>query len=105
MLKPIKNYILFQFINELSGAKRKHTDKTFSGIFIPVLDSRQNIPRWGKVIAKGPDAGVEVDEYILIEPLQWSFSIKVDEVELWKTDDEKVLFTVSEAEDMDVVGF
>lgn len=94
---PIKNNVLFQFLDEISGPKRKFTDrKTEGGIILPVLDSGQKSPRWGKVLAAGPEADVKVGEYVLIETLMWSNGTQVDGVKLWKTDDSKVMLVTND---------
>lgn len=96
---PLRNNIMFQFLDETSGSKGKFTDrKLASGIILPTLDSSQKLPRWGVVIEKGPQAQVEVGEYILIESLMWTFGTEVDGVKMWKTDDTKVIMVTDDIE-------
>lgn len=103
---PLKNNILFKFLDETGGAKGKFTDrKTASGIVLPTLDSGQKLPRWGEVLAVGPDSDVQVGEYILIEGLMWSFGTEVDGVKMWKTDDSKVLFVTDDIEETTKTSF
>lgn len=100
-LRPFKNNIMFRFLDETGGSKGKFTDrKTSSGIIIPTLESSQKNPRWGEVLAVGPDAQVEVGEFVLIEALQWSFGTKIDGVKMWKTDDARVLFATKDTNDI-----
>jgi co-chaperonin GroES (HSP10) len=106
-LKPLKNYIMFQFLDETAGSQRKLVDRKYgeSGIIIPVLDSSQKLPRWGKVLAAGPEAGVKPGEYILVEGLQWSFGTQVDDIKMWKTDDEKVIMVTDDIEETHRTSF
>ena len=100
-LNVLKNYIMFQFLDETGGAKGKFTDRKYgeTGIIIPVLDSSQKLPRWGKVVAAGPEAQVVEGEYILIEALMWSYGIDFDGEKLWKTDDSKVMMVTDDIEE------
>ena len=99
-IKPLRNNILFIFLDETSGPKGKFTDrKTKEGIILPILDSTQKHPRWGKVLAVGPDTTVKVGEYILIEGLQWTFGVKLDDVKMWKTDDSRVIVVTDDLMD------
>jgi co-chaperonin GroES (HSP10) len=94
---PLKNNVMFKFLDETAGSKGKFTDrKTEGGIILPTLDSSQKLPRWGKVVAVGPDAQVAVGEYILIEALMWSFGTEVDGEKMWKTDDSKIVLVTDD---------
>lgn len=96
-LKPLKNNIIFKFLDETGGSKGKFTDRrTASGIVLPTLDSSQKHPRWGQVIAVGPEAEVSPGEFILIEALMWSFGTEFDGEKLWKTDDTKVMMVTDD---------
>ena len=96
-IEPLRNNIMFQFLDETGGAKGKFTDrKTEGGIILPTLDSGQKLPRWGKVLAVGPDATVQQGEYILVEALMWSYGTEIDGVKMWKTDDSKVLLVTDD---------
>lgn len=97
-LRALNNTILFQFVTETSGSQGRFSDRTSSGIFIArTSDSTQKIARWGKVTHIGPDVvGINVGEFVYIEPLMWSFGTEVDGVKLWKTDDTKVIAVTSD---------
>jgi co-chaperonin GroES (HSP10) len=96
-IRPLGNAVMFQFLDETSGPKGKFTDRrTEGGIILPTLDSGQKLPRWGRVLAAGPDAAVQPGEYVLVEGLQWSFGTEVDGVKMWKTDDEKVILATDD---------
>lgn len=96
---PLKNNIMFQFLDTAGGSKGKFTDRaTASGIVIAQTDAQQKLPRWGKVVAVGPDSGVSVGEFILIEALMWSFGTEVDGEKMWKTDDSHVLMVTDDEE-------
>lgn len=91
-VKPLHNYILFQFLDETSGKQGAFTEK-HSILIIPRSTNSQKVHRWGKVVAVGPKVdGVVAGDYILIEALMWMEGVKLDNGEkVWKTDDSKVL--------------
>ena len=105
---PLRNNVLFRFLDSTGGAKGRFTDrKTESGIIIPTLDSAQKLPRWGQVVAAGPDAGVVEGEYILIEALMWSNGTvsEFDGEKLWKTDDSKIIMVTDDVEETRKTSF
>lgn len=105
-LQPLRNNIMFQFLDETSGKQGKFKDRvTSGGIVLPTLDSGQKLPRWGRVVAVGPDAQVEVGEYILIEALMWSFGTEFEGEKLWKTDDSKVLMVTTDISETENTTF
>jgi co-chaperonin GroES (HSP10) len=97
-LHPLKNNIMFRFLDDTGGAKGKFTDrKTPSGIIIPQHDNQQKQPRWGEVLAVGPEVdGINIGDFIYIETLMWSYGTEVDGVKMWKTDDTKVIFVTND---------
>jgi len=96
-VEPLRDNIMFRFLDETSGSKGKFTDRqTASGIIIPTLDSSQKNPRWGQVLAVGPDSQVNVGDYIFIEALQWTFGTEIDGQKMWKTEDSRVLFATED---------
>lgn len=98
-IAPLRNNIVFQFLDETSGSKGKFQDrKTLSGIIIPVLDSAQKSPRWGVATAVGPDSEVQVGEFIFIEALMWSYGFTFEDEKFWKTDDSKIMFATDDYE-------
>lgn len=105
-IKPLKNNIMFKFLDETAGSKGKFNERTKGLIVLPTgLDSAQKQPRWAEVIAVGPEAAVEVGEYIYIEALQWTFGTEVDGVKMWKTDDSKVILATTDIEETYKTGF
>lgn len=100
-IKPLKNNILFQFLDETGGSKGKFTNRrTEAGIILPTLNSDQKSPRWGKVVAVGPDvAGVSVGEYIYIEALAWTYGVTFEDDKYWKTDDSRIIFVTDDPEE------
>ena len=98
-LKPLNDVIIFQFIDEIMGRKRAFNDVTESGIVVVGAATLQTNPRWGKVVASGPDSGVKPGEYILVEGLQWTTDFKIDDEKHWKTEDSKVLAVCDNIED------
>ena len=93
-LRPLRNNVMFKFLDETSGDKGAFTETHAIGIIIPRSTKSQKVARWGEVIALGPDAeagGLAVGDLILIEALMWMEGVKFEGVKVWKTDDSKVL--------------
>jgi hypothetical protein len=95
MLRPLRNSIIFTFIDDAAGGK--FIPRTASGILMTNQDmSTQAGPRWGKVVSIGPDVNadeIKVDDFILIESLQWTTAFKLDDAgdKMWKTDENKII--------------
>lgn len=94
-LKPLDNNFLFAFVNE-----------TRRGAFIPknkgkiIIAQTQNqdlrgqgdFARWAKVLAIGPKVkDFKRGDIVLIDKLQWTKGFVHDEVEVWKSNEAKVL--------------
>jgi co-chaperonin GroES (HSP10) len=100
-LKPIRNNIVFQFVEQTSGG-RFLARKTEAGIILGSILDEQSIPRWGKVISVGPDVAEEEASivpgiFIFIEGGAWTQQITLDDGEkIWKTDVSKVIATSDE---------
>lgn len=97
-IQPLRNNIMFKFLDESGGEKNKFQDRQRGLIVLPKLDSTQKQPRWGVVVAAGPDADVKPGEYIFIEGLMWSYGVSFEGEKLWKTDDTKVIFATDDVE-------
>lgn len=96
-IKPLKNNVMFRFLDHTGGAKGRFTDTLGSGIIMVPTITSQKVHRWGEVLALGPDCdGLNVGDYILIESLMWMEGTKVDGVRMWKTDDTKVLIVTND---------
>ena len=87
-IRALGNSILFQF---LDGATRDGMFATKLSEKIVVMRDdmdKQGGPRWGKVVAVGPDVGkeIEVGKFILIDSLKWTTSVNIDkDNKIWKT--------------------
>jgi co-chaperonin GroES (HSP10) len=95
-LRPFGNNILFKFLDETGGSRGEFSERSRSGLIIPKLQNTQKGERWGEVLAAGPDAGVEVGEYILIEPLMWTRNEVFEGQKIWKTNADKVMALTSD---------
>lgn len=96
-IRPLGNNVMFQFLEDTSGAKGSFTEKRVSGIIIPNTVSTQKVARWGKVVAVGEKVdGIVPGDYILIEALMWMEGVKVAGEKVWKTDDSKVLVVTND---------
>lgn len=96
---PLRDTIIFQFIDETSGIQRGFTDVTKSGIVIAQAPSQQKVARWGKVVAVGPESGVLPGQFVLIEALQWTTRTEIDGDNFWKTEDSRILAVTDRIED------
>jgi len=91
-LKPLKNIVMFTFLDETSGTKGVfNAALAESGIILPAAVSLQKTHRWGRVVAAGPEAEVVEGDLILIEALMWMEGVKFEGQKVWKTDDTKIL--------------
>lgn len=91
-LKPLKNIVMFTFLDETGGAKGAFSAALAeSGIILPASVSLQKTHRWGRVVAAGPEAEVVEGDLILVEALMWMEGVKFDGRKVWKTDDSKIL--------------
>lgn len=91
-LRPLRNTVMFRFLDSSGGAKGRFTDTHSSGIVLVPSISSQKSHRWGEVLAVGPDCyGLEIGDYILIESLMWMEGTEIDGQKMWKTDDSKIL--------------
>ncbi len=101
-IQPLRNTVMFEFLDEISYDKGKLRDrKTPGGIILPTLDSGQKLPRWGRVLAVGPEAQVAEGEYILIEGLAWMEGCNpkfLDGRRMWKTDDTRIIVATDDPE-------
>lgn len=97
-LRPLKNTVLFQFLDDTGGAKGRFSERYNGSIVIPVLNSNQNkSSRWGKVVSIGPDVQeVKVGDFILIEPLQWTNNEVFEGEKIWKTDEGKIMLSTDD---------
>lgn len=89
-MKPTRQNIEFEFLEDIAdGGFKNNTDWGFE-IRDRVEDVK--IPRWGKVRGVGAEVtGVEIGDYILIEPLMWTESLTYKGDKYRFTNEEKVL--------------
>ena len=90
MFNPIKTGIFFMFIEEVNNGR--FMNSTSSGLIINSNDKTQLVPRWGKVIAVGPDVtDVEPDMFVLVDAVKWTEGIPFRNFKFWKTEESHVL--------------
>lgn len=94
------NNVLFRFLDSTGGEGKRFTDRaSASGIVISARKADQNNPRWGQVLAVGPDSDVKVGEYIFIEGSAWSPEIEFAGEKFWKTDDYRIIMTTDDIDE------
>lgn len=100
MLRPLHKRIAFIFCDEVSGGRFNQT--TESGLYIhKSVDKSLNEPRWGKVLAVGPDVedeDIKNKNDILIENLRWTEGFKHDGIQVWFTDEKEVIAVRTETD-------
>jgi co-chaperonin GroES (HSP10) len=94
-ITALKDSIIFQF-TDVDVRNGRFVETSASGIYLGSShDSNAKSARNGKVIAVGPLVeDVEVGNVVLIEPLMWTESFKVDGEMFWKTAEPKVMAIV-----------
>jgi len=95
-LRTLGNKILFQFVEARSEFKRgAFEDKTDWGFDLGHnFDATAKLPRWGTVLAIGPDVkeeGIVVGANVFIEELKWTAAVTVDGESVWQTDEDCIL--------------
>lgn len=82
---------MFAFYDEVTGGIFR--DKSEAGIQLILQDQGGGEPRWGKIVAMGPNVTDELNsgDDILIEPLMWTNGLEHEGVKIWVTDETKIL--------------
>ena len=93
MIAPLRNGILFVFMDKTVGSEGKFGAFTEWGFNLGVnTDDTTKSGRWGRVLAVGPEATeVKEDMFIFIEPLMWTKGFSHNASKVWKTDESKVM--------------
>ena len=91
MLKPLASDILFVFLDEVENDR--FVEKVGSIYLGKIQELTVKSPRWGKVVAVGPDVKEDIKSgtNILIEPLAWTRGLEYDGHKIWKTCESRVL--------------
>ena len=94
-LKPIKNTILFKFIDHVNTKGEFERQRSAGGIYLEAgYDDSAKMPRWAKVVKVGPTcAFVTEGQDILLPALRWTPVINHDGERFWKTDEKEVVAT------------
>lgn len=100
MLVPLRNGILFIFLDNVKqGSFQETTSWGFQ--LSSTSDDSAKKARWAKVLAIGEevskDSGIKVGTYICIEPLMWTEGMRYDGIQVWRTDETKVMLVSDEA--------
>lgn len=94
-LHVAENGILFKFDQVVTSEGLFREEKVGRIEIVRSVDASVKSSRWATVLKVGPkiiDKGVVVGAKVLIEQLQWSRAIKLDDgTSVWKTDETKIL--------------
>jgi co-chaperonin GroES (HSP10) len=92
MLKPLRNTFLFSFFNETVGGRIVERNRQGLVLINQGTDVQSTDARWGKVLAVGPETkDIKVGDIVLIEYGKWTVGFKYDGINVWKSDEEKVI--------------
>lgn len=100
-LKALGSSILFSFVDE--SRHGMFTPKLSDQILVTAIQTdAQDGPRWGIVVAKGPEVGdeIEIGKFILVDSLKWTTGVTVpfsDGQKVWKTTYEHISAIADEA--------
>ncbi len=105
-LKPLKNNIVFQFMDEVTSKGQFVEAMSTRGLFMTAShDDSAKRPRWCRVVAVGPDCmTVKPDDLILLPSLRWSESAKMSGQSYWKTNEDEVVAYLRDGEPLIVVN-
>ena len=93
-LKALGNRIIFKFVQNVTDGK--FGASTSWGFQIQTQNDDPKFARWGEVTHLGPDVeGINVGDYILIEPLMWTNNMELEDGKVWGTNTEKVIAVTS----------
>jgi co-chaperonin GroES (HSP10) len=92
-IKPIKNNIIFQFVDRVNSQGQFEKDRTDSGIYLQAsVDDSAKQPRWVNVVAVGPGCEtVKPGMQALLPNLRWTSYFSMDGQKYWKTDEKEVV--------------
>jgi hypothetical protein len=98
-LKAICNHIIFQFEDNIvtkhdhGKTRSQFSEETDWGFEISSYDEGTKTPRWGIVTSIGPavEEDISIGSRILIEPLQWTEAVELEDGNYWRTDETKII--------------
>lgn len=92
-ITPIKNNIIFSFVDAVNSKGEFEKPSTESGIVLKSsFDDSAKSPRWVNVLAVGPECkDVKVGMQALLPNLRWTAHTKVEGQMVWKTDESEVV--------------
>jgi len=95
-IRVLGNKILFQFL-EVTSKNKRGTFENFTDWGFDVgnnFDETAKHPRWGVVVAIGPDVkeeGIIPGANVFIEELKWTNSVTINDERMWRTDESHIL--------------
>jgi hypothetical protein len=94
-VKVLDDGILFKFIEDISN--KSFDNKTEWGFVIKNKSEDLKTPRWAQALVIGPKVKyVEINDWILIENLQWTQALQYKDETFWKTSEQKVMIVSKE---------
>lgn len=91
-LQPIKNNIIFKFVDKVNAKGQFEKERTESGIILQSsFDDSAKEPRWVNVVAVGPDCTVKPGQQVLLPNLRWTQGFKHEGEMMWKSDESQAV--------------
>jgi hypothetical protein len=91
-LRPISNHFLFAFINDTVSGQFVPRNKGKIVLLHQDVNRQGDYARWAKVLAVGSlVTDFKNGDVVLIDKLQWTKGFTHDGVQIWKSDQDKVL--------------
>lgn len=95
-LRPLLSNIIFKFEDELASSNgiKQFRETTSWGFDLRTnFDINVKSPRWGIVVAVGPDVKEDIKEgmSILIEALKWTEGVELEGQHYWMTNEDQIL--------------
>lgn len=88
--KIIGNKFIFQFIEDITNSS--FNNKTSWGFEVKNVRDDIKTPRWGKVVKVGHTVeSLNVNDYVLIEPLMWTHGFEIEGTKYWCSATEKII--------------
>lgn len=105
IIKPLKNYFAFTFVDRVNAKGEFEKERTESGLYLRgTFDDSAKQPRWVDVIAVGPECkDIAVGDRVLLPNLRWTSHFKVEDSKVWRSDETQVA-AIQRGDDVQAFG-
>lgn len=92
-ITPLADKLYFKFVENVTSTG--FMPQTKNGFLITDMHGFQEIhhPKWGKLIACGPEVSEEIrnSTYVLVEPGKWSPGVRFDSDRFWISEEQFIM--------------